>query len=62
MCLEFWSPVNTSVNEKIFGRNIGAKIFLVGKVVQKVGLGGQVLSRKIGVKNFWSIFKFEDRL
>ncbi len=29
-----------------------AKIFLIGKLVWKVGLRGQVLSQKIGVKIF----------
>ncbi len=41
------------VSEKNFDLNIGDRILLVGKLVQKVGLRGQqVLSRNVGIKNF----------
>ncbi len=49
------------VSEKIFGWNIRAKIFLVGKLVQKVGIQGQILSWKIGVENFLVIFQLKDK-
>ncbi len=48
------------VSEKIFSPNTGAKIFIVRKLVRKVVSMGQVLSRKIRVKNFSSIVQFKD--
>ncbi len=54
----FWK---IDISEKTFGWNIDAKIFLVGKLAQKVGIRGQGLNRKIRVKNFSIIFQFEDR-
>ncbi len=46
---------------KKFLMSIGSKIFLVGKLMQKVSFRRQVLSWKIRVENFSNILHFEDR-
>ncbi len=45
-----------NIGAKISGQNIGGKIFFIRKLVRKVSLRGQVLSRKIGAKNFYVFF------